>query len=81
MGNAMNFTLKRLKDSKKNSKDMNEVFFYDPREEKVEINSMESAMVAFKNFHDAAITAAFSCDELVKGVNDGVRHMGRRSGT
>lgn len=66
------------------SNKMDEVFFYDPYEKKVEFNmrvTVKEAAEAVRKMHLAMITAAFSCDEIVKGTKDAVRHMGSHSGT
>jgi len=55
---------------------MNEVFFYDPYRK----NEIEIAIEGFRMMQKALIQVGLSCDELVKGTRDAMRHMGKCSG-
>lgn len=74
---------KRSRNYKNEDQPMDEVFFYDPYEKKVDLNMLTdiaSAAEAFKKLQRALIEASFSCNDLVKGTKDAMRHMGRCSG-
>lgn len=70
------------KEKPSSSVKMNEVFFYDPYEKKVDISMLvdiDSATESFIRLKKALIETSFSCNDLVKGINDAMQYMGRSS--